>query len=81
MRVLDAGCGYGRNLVHLLREGYEVFALDADADGVEHVRRLSASLMTGLPPENFQVGSIEQMPFPSGFADVVILQFGASLRP
>jgi cyclopropane fatty-acyl-phospholipid synthase-like methyltransferase len=20
MRVLDAGCGYGRNLVHLLRE-------------------------------------------------------------
>src|SRR5882757_6704289 len=55
MRVLDAGCGYGRNLVHLLREGCEVFALDADADGVEHVRKLSASLMTGLPAENFQV--------------------------
>jgi SAM-dependent methyltransferase len=28
MRVLDAGCGYGRNLVHLLREGCEVFALE-----------------------------------------------------
>jgi SAM-dependent methyltransferase len=72
MRVLDAGCGYGRNLVHLLREGCEVFATDADADGVEHVRQLSASLMTGLPPENFQVGPIEQMRFPDGFADVVI---------
>jgi hypothetical protein len=24
MRVLDAGCGPGRNLVYLLREGYEV---------------------------------------------------------
>jgi SAM-dependent methyltransferase len=72
MRVLDAGCGYGRNLVHLLREGCEVFALDADAEGVEHVRQLSASLMTGLPAENFQVGPIEQMPFPDGFADVVI---------
>jgi SAM-dependent methyltransferase len=72
MRVLDAGCGYGRNLVHLLREGCEVFALDEDAEGVEHVRRLSASLMTGLPSKNFQVGSIERMPFPSGFADVVI---------
>jgi SAM-dependent methyltransferase len=44
MRVLDAGCGYGRNLVHLLREGCEVFALDADANAVEHVRQLSASL-------------------------------------
>ncbi len=72
MRVLDAGCGYGRNLVHLLREGCEVFALDADADGVEHVRQLSKSLGTGLPAENFQVGSIERMPFPDGFADVVI---------
>jgi SAM-dependent methyltransferase len=72
MRVLDAGCGYGRNLVHLLREGCEIFALDADADAVEHVRQLSASLMTRLPAENFQVGSIEDMPFPDGFADVVI---------
>jgi SAM-dependent methyltransferase len=72
MRVLDAGCGYGRNLVHLLREGCEVFAVDADRDGVEHVRRLSASLNTGLPAENFQVARIEQMPFPDGFADVVI---------
>lgn len=72
MRVLDAGCGYGRNLVHLLREGCEIFALDADADGVEHVRQLSRSLMTGLPAENFQVGSIERMGFPDEFADVVI---------
>lgn len=72
MSVLDAGCGYGRNLVHLLREGCEVFAVDADAQGVDHVRQLSASLMTGLPAENFQVSLIEQMPFADGIADVVI---------
>ena len=71
-RVLDAGCGYGRNLVYLLREGCDVFAIDADEAGVEHVRRLSNSLETGLPAENFQVGQIENMPFPDGFADVVI---------
>ena len=72
MRVLDAGCGYGRNLVYLLREGCEMFAIDADAGGVEHVRRLAASLGAQLPAENFQVGVIERMPFPDGFADVVI---------
>lgn len=72
MRVLEAGCGYGRNLVHLLREGCEVFALDADAAGVEHVRRLSESLQTGLPAENFRVGLVEAMPFPDDLADVVI---------
>ena len=72
MCVLDAGCGYGRNLVHLLREGCEVFALDADREGVEHVRQLAASLGAGLPAENFQAGVIEQMPFPDALADVVI---------
>jgi SAM-dependent methyltransferase len=72
MRVLDAGCGYGRNLVYLLRAGCEVFAVDADAAGVEHVRRLSAMLETGLAEENFRVGRLEEMPFEDGLADVVI---------
>ena len=72
MRVLDAGCGYGRNLVYLLREGCEIFALDASSEGVEHVRNLSASLETGLPAENFQVGPLEQMPFPDALVDVVL---------
>jgi SAM-dependent methyltransferase len=72
MRVLDAGCGYGRNLVHLLREGCDVFALDQEEAAVEHVRQLSASLGTGLPEGNFQVGSIERMPFDDAIADVVL---------
>ena len=72
MRVLDAGCGYGRNLVYLLRSGCEVFALDADSAGVAHVRALAAELAPALPAENFVTGAIEKMPFVDGFADVVI---------
>ncbi len=72
MRILDAGCGDGRNLVYLLRERFEVFALDAHPDAIARVRQLSQSLATGLPPENFQVGAIERMPFPDLFVDVVI---------
>ena len=72
MRVLDAGCGYGRNLVHLLREGCEVFALDASREGVAHGRQLAGILAPDLPAENFVVGAIEKMPFADGFADVVI---------
>jgi SAM-dependent methyltransferase len=72
MRVLDAGCGYGRNLVHLLREGCEVFAVDANAEGVGHVRALAAQLAPDLPATNFRVGPIENMDFPNDFADVVI---------
>ena len=72
MRVLDAGCGYGRNLVHLLREGCEVFAVDANAEGVDHVRALAAQLAPHLPATNFRVGPIEKMDFTDDFADVVI---------
>lgn len=72
MRVLDAGCGYGRNLVYLLREGCEIFGLDADVDAIGHVRALAAELAPELPGENFRVGAIEQMPFVDGFVDVVI---------
>ena len=72
MRVLDAGCGYGRNLVYLLREGCELFAVDASADAVAHVRALAAELAPQLPADNFRVGAIEAMDFPDAFADAVI---------
>jgi SAM-dependent methyltransferase len=72
MRILDAGCGYGRNLVYLLRCGAEIFAVDGNADCIEQVRRLSESLKTGLPDRNFQVSVIEEMALPDEFADVVM---------
>ena len=72
MTIVDAGCGYGRNLVHLLREGCQVFAIDQDSAAVDHVRKLSESLQTNLPAENFQVGPIENMPFPNDLADIVL---------
>src|SRR5579872_1412861 len=72
MRVLDAGCGAGRNLVYMLQQGYEVFAADADAASVQRVQRLAASLSPALPASNIVVAPIEQMPFPDAFADVVL---------
>jgi ubiquinone/menaquinone biosynthesis C-methylase UbiE len=72
MRILEAGCGYGRNLVHLLREGCEIFAADLNAEAIEHVRKLSASLGTPLPAGNFQVAPVEQMPLPDASMDAVL---------
>ena len=72
MRVLDAGCGAGRNLIYMLREGYEVFAADADPAAVEQVRRLASTLAPQLPSENIVVAPVERMPFPDALADVVL---------
>jgi tellurite methyltransferase len=73
MRVFDAGCGSGRNLVYFLREGYEVFAADADTQAVENIRLLAASLAPALPPQNFRTEPLESLSFPDAFADVVIV--------
>jgi SAM-dependent methyltransferase len=72
MRVLDTGCGSGRNLVYFLREGYEVFGVDTDPNAIECTRGLAASLAPALPPDNFRVESIEGVAFPDAFADLVL---------
>ena len=71
-RVLDTGCGFGRNIVYLLREGYEVFGADSDPQAIEGVRRLAAALAPALPPSNFRTEAIEEMSFPDAFADLVL---------
>lgn len=68
MRILDAGCGGGRNLVYLLREGFQIFAVDAHAQAVDTVRRMAPH----LPVENFRAEPVEAMSFPDAFADVVL---------
>ena len=73
MRVLDAGCGAGRNLVYFLREGYEAYAADADAHAVESVRALARVLAPALPASNFRTEPLERMSFEDGCADVVLI--------
>lgn len=71
-RVLDTGCGSGRNLVYFLREGYAVFGVDTDPNAMECTRRLAASLAPALPADNFRLEAIEEMTFADAFADLVL---------
>ncbi len=91
MRLLDAGCGEGRNLVYFLRAGFEVFGADADPRSIAAVRRLAAALAPGLPATNFHAEPVEAMTFPDASMDAVVCsavlhfarddeQFGAMVR-
>ncbi len=72
LRVLDAGCGGGRNLVYLLSNGFDVAACDRDHAAVEVVRAMASRLAPHLPGGNFRVEAVEAMSFPDACADVVI---------
>jgi tellurite methyltransferase len=65
VRILDTGCGGGRNLVYLLREGYEVFAADANPSAIDQIHALAAALAPALPAENFRVEPVEAMSSPT----------------
>jgi len=71
-RVLDAGCGRGRNLVYFLRRGFDVFAIDSDPSALASVRALAASLNPNLPSENIRTGSLDALPWTSESMDAVI---------
>jgi SAM-dependent methyltransferase len=72
MRVLDAGCGRGRNLVYFLRQGFDVSATDEDADAVAQVRGMAATLAPHLPAAQFRVEPVEACSFPSASFDVIL---------
>ncbi len=72
MKILDAGCGGGRNLVYFLRQHFQVFAVDREIEAVEYVRHLAKSFAPEISAENFQVSAIEKMPFPDEKFDWVL---------
>lgn len=72
MRVLDAGCGGGRNLVYLLRQGFDVSGTDASGDAIARTRALAANLAPDPGADRFRVEPVEQMTFADASFDVVI---------
>lgn len=71
-RILDAGCGDGRNLVWLLRQGRACFGIDRTPAAIEDVRALAARLAPALPASNFVEGQIDALPWDDGTMDAVI---------
>jgi len=80
MRILDAGCGSGRNVVYFLKSGYDVCGVDESEEAIRQIRRLasvltpepSAETSGPLPSDSFRVEPIQQMLFADAVFDVVL---------
>jgi tellurite methyltransferase len=71
-RILDAGCGHGRNLVYFLRNGFDVFAIDGDPTAVGVTRALATRLRPDLPVQNIRHGPLQVLPWGNESMDGVI---------
>ena len=72
MKVLDAGCGTGRNSEYLMRCGARVFGVDAYPEAIERIKAAAASAAPDLPQSNFSVARLDDLPFADGDFDAVI---------
>jgi len=65
-KILDAGCGYGRNLRYFLTNGFDVSGVDASPQAIEHLRATAPS------PENFRAEDVEKLSFADTHFDAVL---------
>jgi ubiquinone/menaquinone biosynthesis C-methylase UbiE len=70
--IIDIGCGGGRNIVYFLKNGFQVYGIDQDANAIEVVKAMSQQLSPANPIENFRVSIVEDMPFQDSFFDLAI---------
>jgi tellurite methyltransferase len=72
MTVLDAGCGNGRNLVYLLRQGCLVSGIDASSHAVALTRELAGKFAPDAPSDRFRVEQLDSLSFEGETFDAVI---------
>ncbi len=72
MSILDAGCGRGRNLVYLLRQGFDVAAVDVDETALADVRRLAMSSPRAIAADRIRREHVEDISFDEASFDVVL---------
>ena len=71
-RVLDAGCGDGRNLVYFLRAGFTCFGVDSEPAAIARMRQLASSLAPDLPASHFVVGPLDRLDHADASMDAVV---------
>jgi SAM-dependent methyltransferase len=68
-KVLDLGCGVGRHLVYLCRQGFEVHGVDISSAGVE---RCQQELAQQQLRATVQVADMFAIPYPDQYFDWVL---------
>lgn len=72
MRILDAGCGEGRNLQWFIKNNFDVWGCDQNPSAIKMLQYVARSLNPQFDKNRFLITSVEELPFPNNMFDAVI---------
>ncbi|MEO8961843.1 MAG: class I SAM-dependent methyltransferase [Ginsengibacter sp.] len=67
-KILDAGCGGGRNMKWFLQNDFEIYGVDNSQAAIIHLKQMNDS----LHPLRLQVADLEKLPFEENYFDHII---------
>ena len=83
MKILDAGCGEGRNLIYFLNQGYDVYGVDKNPDAIRILQFVARSINPKIDKKKFITTDLVEIPFPDNKFEMIIssavLHFAQSL--
>jgi SAM-dependent methyltransferase len=69
IRILDLGCGPGRHVIFLAREGFQAFGVDASTEAIRLCRN---TLKKERLQARVRVADFIALPYPDGYFDAII---------
>jgi len=67
-KILDAGCGNGRNLSWFIKNEMEIYGIDKDASAINYLK----AIFPEFKKVRFQAAEISALPFENNFFDHII---------
>jgi len=64
-KILDAGCGSGRNLQYFINNNFDVYGIDSNENRIKSLKNLNNN-------HNFKVAKLEAIPFKNNYFNYII---------
>lgn len=67
-KILDAGCGSGRNLIWFIKNNLDIYGIDKDESAINYLK----AVFLHFKKDRFQTAEIAALPFEDNFFDHII---------
>lgn len=72
MRILDAGCGYGRNVQYFIQNNFDIWGVDKNEIAINNVKENCENWNPSYDKTKFSIVDLTKIPFPNAHFDFII---------